>query len=282
MRKFLLLLPLLTLWGCHSHHYYQENAVEAARKYIFENARELTPGQYGFIRYTAPVLLTGDILGRNSENKVLNSLKGNERMQICIAWQIPELETVYMVYGVSGSMMRDWYPARLLRRKINTLDKKAFGAMESARSYAVSSLQGDLTAAELNKIRFSHPEMVQTSFQLGDNRLDLIKGANSSGDMVVPMPWQKALPKKVEKDEDEAPLDEEKIQISLVWNLENGRKAVFSGMGKEDLAGWAIEMGGIIKDDEFKSVFVKGLRTKAEFLIAPPEKEDDEKSKGGK
>ena len=64
--------------------------------------------------------------------------------------------------------------------------------------------------------------------------------------------------------------------------LQCGRKAVFSGMGKEDLAGWAIEMGGIIKDDEFKSVFVKGLRTKAEFLIAPPEKEDDEKSKGGK
>ena len=282
MRKFLLLLPLLALWGCHSHFYYQENAVEAARKYIYENARELTPEQYGFIRFTAPVLLTGDILGRNSENKVLNSLKGNERMQICITWQIPELETVYMVYGVSGSTMRDWYPARLLRRKIYTLDKKALGAMESARSYAVSSLQGDLSSAELNKIRFSHPEMVQTSFELGDNRIDLIKGANSSGDMVVPMPWQKALPKKVEKDDEDAVQDEDKKQISLVWTLENGRKAVFCGTGKENLDGWAIQMGGIIKEDEYKSVFGKVLRTKAEFLIAPPEKEDDEKSKGGK
>ena len=279
MRKYLLLLPLLVLCGCHSHLFYQESAVESARKYIFENARELTPEQYGFIRYTAPVLLTGDILGRNSANSVAKSIKGNERMQICITWKVPELETVYMVYGVSGSMMRDWYPARLIRRRINTLDKKALAVLNTARNYAVNSLHSELSAAELNKIRFSHPEMVQSSFELSDNRAQLIKGDNGSGDKVIPMPWQKVVLKKDAGDGEEVK-DENSVQISLVWSLENGRKAVFCGVGKADLSAWDIKMGGVLSEKELKGAVVKVLKNSAGFLFASPDQKVN--AKGGK
>ena len=166
--KYHLLLPpvVLALCGCHTDLYYQEQAVESARKFIYKHARELSAEQFAYVRLTPPVLLTGPVLSRNAENKVKDSLAGGEKMQICVTWYMPELETDYLVFGISEPGMAYWRPLKLIRRKIGKIDSSAQSAMNKARTYAINALYQQLTAAELNVVRFTIPELVQTSFEL--------------------------------------------------------------------------------------------------------------------
>ena len=49
--KYHLLLPpvVLALCGCHTDLYYQEQAVESARKFIYKHARELSAEQFAYV-----------------------------------------------------------------------------------------------------------------------------------------------------------------------------------------------------------------------------------------
>ena len=275
MMKYHLLLPpvILALCGCHSDQHYQEQAVEMAREYIYKHARELTPEEFAFVKFTPPVLLTGDILGRNQNNQVEKSLQGNEKMQICITWRIPERQTDYLVFGVSGSRMAYWAPARLIRRKSGSVDQKAVAALNTARSYAMDALYEQITSGELNRIRFAQPELVETNFELNDHSGNLIKAQNGTGTAVLPVPW-----KNIPKPE----MNAGQKQLSLVWKISEKRCAVFCGISGGGLEGWNIALAGIFPEDEFRKKVVKRLKDPARYLTPLEEIKDKNAKQGDK
>ena len=257
--KYHLLLPpvVLALCGCHTDLYYQEQAVESARKFIYKHARELSAKQFAYVRLTPPVLLTGPVLSRNAENKVKNSLAGGEKMQICVTWYMPELETDYLVFGISEPGMAYWRPLKLIRRKIGKIDSSAQSAMNKARTYAINALYQQLTAAELNVVRFTIPELVQTSFELekADEEPEQEKKFEAPP---VPRPWTKKSSSAEENDEN--------LQLSLLWKISKDRYVVFCGKGKEDLKSWEIAMAGVFDGAEVRSATVKKLKGPKRFL----------------
>ena len=275
MVKYHLLLPpvILALCGCHSDQHYREQAVEMARTYIYKHARELTPEEFAFVKLTPPVLLTGNILGRNENNQVGNSLRGNEKMQICIAWRIPEKQTDYLVFGVSGSRMAYWTPARLIRRKTGSVDQGAMAALAAARTYAMDALYEQITPGELNRIRFAQPELVETNFELNDHSANLIKAQNGTGTAVLPVPW-----KNIPKPEMKAG----QKQLSLVWNISEKRCAVFCGISGAGLEGWKIVLAGIFPEEEFRKTVVKRLKNPAQYLTPQKEIKDTNAKQGDK
>jgi hypothetical protein len=112
MMKYHLLLPpvILALCGCHSDQYCQEQAVEMARKYIYKHARELTPEEFAFVKFTPPTLLTGNILGRNADNQIEKSLHGNEKCRSASRGGSPDGRPIiwFSVFPVPG-----WLTGRL-------------------------------------------------------------------------------------------------------------------------------------------------------------------------
>ncbi|MBR2373722.1 MAG: hypothetical protein IKA87_05780, partial [Lentisphaeria bacterium] len=238
---------MLALAGCHSDAWHQERAVDSARQFIYENARELTPEQFAFVKMTPPVLLNGQIFSRSTGSR--ETLPAREKRQICVSWKIPETNTHYMVFGMSDPGMAYWKPLRLIRREINKSSTAPLAALNKARNYAVSSWVQELSSADLNIIRFSIPEAVQTSFKLDPEK-----------EKKYPAPWGKlTLP------------DENKgIQISLLWKISGDRYAVFCGIGPEDLGTWNIVMAGIMKKDEVAGATVKKIKTPENFFNAVP------------
>jgi hypothetical protein len=275
MMKYHLLLPpvILALCGCHSDQYCQEQAVEMARKYIYKHARELTPEEFAFVKFTPPTLLTGNILGRNADNQIEKSLHGNEKMQICITWRIPGRQTDYMVFGVSGSRMAYWTPARLIRRKLSTVDQAAVAALSAARTYAVDALYKQLSAGELNRIRLGQPELVETKFELNDHSGNLIKAQNGTRSEVLPAPW-----KNIPKPEMKAG----QKQLSLVWKISEKRCAVFCGIGGAELEGWQIVLAGVFPEAEFREMLVKSLKKPAQYLTKLKEIKETNAKQGDK
>lgn len=276
MNRYHLLLPavIAVLGGCCSELHYQEQAVESARKFIYENARELTPEQYAFVKFTPPVLFSGDILHRNDSLDTEGAVGGSARVQVCIAWRIPEQEKDYLVFGVSDGGMNNWTPARLIRRRITLVDKNAVAALGAARDYAVTSLYDFVSPAELNFIRFSHPELVLSSFDIGTQPKEKAAVADSAAqkseqnekkttaeekEESLPRPW------KMHK----VPVagEDENIQLSLVWKLASGRYAVFCGVGQPDMKGWKIAMAGIFGEDEVKKARFKVVKTSAQYVF---------------
>ena len=251
--KYHLLLPpvVLALCGCHSDSYYQEQAVESARKFIYKHARELSAEQFAYVRLTPPVLLTGSVLSRNAENAVKDSLAGGEKIQICVTWHVPDLATDYLVFGMSDPGMAYWRPLKLIRRKVGKIDSNAQSAMTKAREYAMNALYLQLSAADLNIVRFTHPELVQTSFALESG------GEEGSS---VPRPWKKSSVPAAD--------GKNSFQLSLLWKISKDRYAVFCGTGKKDLNAWEIAMAGVFDGAEVRSAVVKKLKSSKLFLVS--------------
>ena len=256
MNKYHLLLPavIAALSGCYSDLHYQEQAVESARKFIFENARELTPEQSAFVKLTPPVLFTGKILNKNG---------GSGRIQVCIAWRIPEQKNDYLVFGVTDAVMNNWRPARLIRRPIAAFDKPAWAALKSARTYAVAALKEQMSVAELNRIRFSHPELVLSAFELGTleekgTKNEILKN-KADEEQPVPRPWKKYPTPPVGK--------EGNVQLSLLWKLDGDRYAVFCGVSRVDMKNWEIAMAGVFQEEEVKKARLEVVKTSDKYLF---------------
>ena len=274
MNKYHLLLPaaIVALSGCYSNLHYQEQAVESARKYIFENARELTPEQYAFVKMTPPVFFTGRILNRNGSSVAEGSVASGGRLQVCIAWRIPEQKKDYLVFGVTDAAMNNWSPARLIRRPIAALDSQAFAALAAARRYALTSLNEQMSAAELNRIRFSYPELIRSKFDLGTPVVPEKNPAPAAKEEEEksPRPWKKyPLPT----------VSDENVQLSLLWKLENDRYAVFCGVGKTDMSDWQISMAGIFGEDEVKKARLEIIKTPEKYLFPLETKSELQKEK---
>ncbi len=222
--------------GCRSEAYYQDRAVQRAREYLLDNAPELTTEQLYFVKYNRPLLLTGDILPAAGPGSASSQLK-----QICVTWRIPGQTDDFLVFGASSGSMRYWYPNRLIRKSFRKFSLPISSAMAQARAYAQNYLYGQLGVAEFNRIRFDFPYVLETTFEPVFNPSGTLDEAEIE-------PLRKAL--------------ETKKQLSLVWEIgDTGQRAVFCGYGRGDLAGWAINFGGIMTKDEVDAATTKVLKT---------------------
>ena len=241
---------LAVLCGCRSDIYYQNRAVERARKFLLKEVTDLDWKQREFVRYTDPVILHSHIVG----SKGLGSAKQlkSEQRQICVTWQVPGKEGVYMVFGVSSGRMADWYPDRMIRKNYAKLPNVLANVSAQARDYARNNLFGQISVEEMNRIRFNAPALLLTDFKIN-----------------IAMPddpqERKALEAALAK----------KLQLTLTWELGSGKSVYFCGRGMPDLSNWQIERAGVMDSAELSRRTVRTVLTaeqKHEKLpeIVPP------------
>ena len=219
----MLLTAISALCGCQSDRYYQARAAERAREFLLENSPELSPEQVAYVKYNDPILL------------VSSGMKGRERgtRQICVTWDIPGTENLYMVFGAGRTRMDDWYPNRIIRKNFVSPDKNIGAAISECRKYAITNFYEVLSKSDLNIVRLSNPEIVETEFELRPNRFGVIP---------------------------------EKQQVSLQWKISDHRYVVFCGYSnKTDLANWKLNFAAIMPDYEANFVRGKLLKSPTDF-----------------
>lgn len=240
------LLLLAVFCGCRSDVYYQNRAVDDARKFLLAEAKELELSQQEYIRYADPVILHSSIIGEVKYGTP--DLLGSEQRQICITWQLPGQGGVYMVYGVSSGKMMNWKPERVLRRTFVKQVAPLKSAAAQAIQYAISNLSSDLTPRELNIIRFSAPALYMTNF-----------------DVAV------KLPDDPEKHAAFAENHGKKLQLTLVWKVSALSSVYFCGFGMPDMSQWSIERAGIIPCQVMESRCVRTVLTPEQFNTQLPD-----------
>lgn len=235
--------------GCSSTAQLQDRAVERARNYLLKNSRDLTQAQIDFVRYNDPILLTSPIYS-GAESGGMGVGLGSELNQICVAWQIPGITELVMVYGTSDKRMEHWYPERIIRKNFITHKQEFTGAANKARAYAVSNLTGHLTALQLNKVRFTAPTVYVTNFPTAvDPQLKLSETEQ-----------QNARKKQ-----------QETLQVSLVWSDSSSDVILFCGYFNPDYQNWDVNFAGRLTSEELNKHIVKKLRGPAE-LAKPADK----------
>ena len=297
-------LILLGAVGCHSDAYYQEQAVESAREFIYKHARELTPEQYSMVKFNPPVILVGSVFKPAGSTEARKAVVGEEKRQICITWRVPGADVDYLVYGVSEPRMAYWKPLRLIRRRISPAPPGPAAALAGARQYAVTALDGQLDFADLNKVRFTHPSLLLTAFPLqgmGNESDTAGETADGNGKNAKPSGVRKTSPRdgfvsggippvespvevtpqvQPKREEVKPPFPRpwqritvpqegkgELVQLSLVWEISGDRRVVFCGVGKEDLSAWTICQAGIVEKNELDDNTVKELKPPEKFLF---------------
>lgn len=246
---FALLLTVVCA-GCHSDLYYQNRAVERARKYLLANCDDLSVDQMYFIRYNAPLLLHAPALG-NIRRKIDREKLETGLNQVCVTWMIPGKNDLYMVFGVSGARMDDWYPNRLLIRDYSKKTPVLAEPVLAARKYAMNNFFQNMNNVDINTVRFSFPYLIRTKFDLNFDP----HGSMSDGEVAE-------LRKK----------SAGMVQYSLVWKISDGN-LVFSGLSEDGLKNWNIMLAEIISDAELKECTEKVVMTPAEGLNELPASE---------
>lgn len=235
--------------GCRSDVYYQNQAVERARKFLLDEAKELTAEEKYFVIFNDPVFLTSPIIGtpdftheRSLEAPMLN----DQLLQICISWKLPKRDEWYLVYGASNGRMDFWYPDRLIRKKfaisnVSDLEK----ATDLARTYARDNLFGLMDVAEQNFIRFHFPAVCETNFEPNFN------------------PTGEATPEEIKKARKNAG---KSTQYSIVWEFPDQKEAaVFCGFGGPEMFNWKINFAGWVSVDDLRRHTVRVIKTPAEY-----------------
>lgn len=235
--------------GCRSDVYYQNRAVERAREFLLDEAKELTAEEKYFITFNDPVFLTSPIIGGTEFTKSSSldaSTLNDQLLQICISWKLPKRDEWYLVYGASNGRMDFWYPDRLVRKKfaiakISGLEQ----ATTLSRTYARDNLFDLMSAAEQNFIRFHFPAVHETNFAPNFN------------------PTGKATPEKIAKAKERAG---KLIQYSLIWEFPGqDEAAVFCGFGGPEMSGWYINFAGRVSKEELVRHTVRVIKTPEEF-----------------
>jgi hypothetical protein len=236
---------LFFMAGCYSELYYQEQAVQRARAFLLENSRNLDQLQLDYIRFNDPVLLSDPIYSGRKKNN-MNMGINTELYQICVAWQIPESDELIMVYGASNAKMEHWYPERLIRKNYITGKKELQLPLTKIRNYAVTNFVRELTAAELNTIRFSLPAVAVTDFAV-----------SSDPQVKLSETMRETAEKQFRKG----------LQVSYYWKKSSTETVVFCGYFKPGFKSWQLQFAGIIPTVELNAHTVKQLRTPQNFNI---------------
>ncbi len=153
---------LLAVSGCRSTAYYQEKAVDRARKYVLENM-PLTVAQETHIRTSDPLLLGEPLFGPGNVGIAV----AGARNQICVTWALPDTDGEFcLVFGISTGRMMDWYPEQIIRKRFPEPDRMRLMAIRQARDYARNNLFADISASEMVRVRFDEPAMRRTAFPI--------------------------------------------------------------------------------------------------------------------
>lgn len=215
-----------------------DDAVEKARYFAMEKARELTEYQRNIIRYTLPEIQQEEIyafspiplteydhIPRNEKRKPHNTAH-LDSMAISFVWKVPSLGGEVVVYGTGDRLMRYWEPVKILYRKVEKADEAYGAAREKAVAFAADNMLY-LSVKERDRIRFSEAKVFCTSFDLAYLEKNKAQTQESS--------WESYLREKKEG-------KMHRFQFSLVWKADDPDKLiVFTGMGaavpEEKLAG---------------------------------------------
>ncbi len=236
-----LAVAALLINGCKSDKYYQASAAEKAREYLLEKSPELTSGQVAYVKYNDPVFLVSDVLGDNTLGSTGKT--SSMQKQICVAWQIPGADKIYMVCGVSDSMMIFWSPNRLVRKNFNKVAMPQDSALKAARNYVASYLCNSLSAREMNQVLYLFPEISETNFEVNFNPEGKFSD-KALADIKAGMAKQK--------------------QYSLIWG-DNERKVVLTGYTGNDLSSWQVLFAGVLDSKEVNDHTVRVVNTPENF-----------------
>lgn len=248
----LFIFAALLFCGCHSDQYYQNEAVGRARKFLLQNTNDLTAEQINFVRFNTPVLLHSLVSGDVKERSTPRNLP-REQYQVCVTWIIPGKDDLYMVSGVSGARMSDWYPNRLIKRSFRKDSAVLPKAAAQCVAYAENSFFTGMTPDEINQVRFSMPYLYHSSLALN---LDPAGNADSAALAEL---RQKAA---------------EKNQYAVVWKL-GRRNLVFAGLADPGFKGWNIALAGFFTDRELSGKLSIELMTPGDYMKPfPVEKEN--------
>ena len=246
--------------GCRSDRFHQNRSADEAREFLLKNAPELTPAQVAYVKYNDPFLLTGEGLA----GKVTGI------RQVCIAWDIPGTQKLYMVFGVARERMDNWYPNRLIRKNFVKPSADLNSAVQTCRTFAVTNFLETLSERDLNSIRFSDPDIVITDFVLRSE--DSINNPNDTSlnkfdaDDLFENEIKKELADRKSAEDTGLP-----TQISLLWKISNHRYAVFCGLAQnESLAGWKINFAGLKSDIDTNTAIKKFLKKPGSFNTPIP------------
>lgn len=160
----MLLFVLAT--GCRTHEYYQDQAVQQARRFLLKKSPQLTFEESSYIRYNKPVILHSNIVGGTDDltsSRILSNMN-----QIQIVWHVPGDDKFYVVWGACSASLRDFSPERLFVRKFYPKDRHRENALKRARAYIIGNLFSTLSVEDYNDLRFRDPEIHMSEIDVED------------------------------------------------------------------------------------------------------------------
>lgn len=150
---------LWTLSGCKSEGYYQAQAVEEAREFLLNEARDIPLMDQEYIKFNRPFLMVSHLGGSYSTGVA----------QICVCWMTPSSPEVYMVFGTSGMRMADWSPIRVVRKSFTEPQRDYLLTAQAAANTILQQQFGLLSVPSVNHIRYTMPGLWVCKFPLNLN-----------------------------------------------------------------------------------------------------------------
>ena len=237
------------LAGCEITNH-TEDALERARKFALDEARDLTEYQRNIIRYSLPVIQgqmifkTGAIplteyehIPRNEFHKPMET-KHLDYVASSFVWKIPDLGGEVVVYGTGDRNFRFWQPLKVMYRKLAEPDTDYIAARRKAAGFTADNMLY-ITDTERDRIRFAEAKVWCTTFEL--------KYLDEDKPLKQKTAWTSYLLKKQGG-------EKERYQVSLVWQADDPNKfIVFTGLGA-DIPKVGKDGKLVITDDEGKEV----------------------------
>lgn len=253
MRKITVFLTAiaaaLLFAGCQTD--YSNKAADTARTYALKKLKGLNEEQRHFLRFTQPVLYSNLIFPRTvvplehpqhvkkNHPSLYPVAPHQDMMHHCFVWSPPGLNGKVVVVGEGERSLRFWKPYRVIVKEYIPGSVNFNTAVSAAVDYAMDKMLF-LKQSELNRIRFSEPEVVYTDFEIA---------LQTKAPHEDKTPWEEYL---AEQNAQKALTNAVLTQISLVWKGDkNGEMIVISGFSKNGtLYGWHVQTGNYIAKTE--------------------------------
>lgn len=252
MRKITVLLAslaaVLLFAGCQTD--YSNGAADRARFYALKKLKGLNEEQRHFVRFTQPELYSNLIFPRTvippdhpqhvkkNHPSLYPVAPHQDMMHHCFVWAPPGLNGKVVVVGEGERSLRFWKPYRVIVKEYIPGSVNFNNACNAAIGYAMDKMLF-LTQNELNRVRFSEPEVIYTDFEVTIP----VKEAHDEK-----TPWEEYMEEQQKENREETIL----TQISLVWKGDkNGEMIVITGFSQNGcLYKWYIQTGNYIAKTE--------------------------------
>ena len=250
---------------------YRLNAVERARAYALKNTKDLSETDRNFIRYNDPQIMSNlifagtvpakDDLGTGPNRFDTYEVQYNpnyDYMHTAFVWNLPKAGFSVLVDGAGERDLRGWDPDCIIYKKFIPENTALSAAHIQAVTFLVNFIP-ELDFADINRVRFSEPQVHPTSFLL-DNPAEQTR--------------EKQMEKWMGYIRTGTGLEKKPAQISLVWTSPvNGDKIIVCGTAPaENLIGWTPKKAFLLKPGELDAATVK----KRKVEIKDPKNEKGE------